>query len=461
MSITESRTDESSSAALLELRATLTGDLTLPGDPDWDAARQAWMLIADQHPIAVVAAASVADVVATVTTARALGLKVAPQGTGHGATALASLDDTILLRTTRMKAVTVDAERMVARVEAGAEWADVVPVISAHGLAAITGMSPDVGVVGFTLGGGLGWLGRSHGLAANSLLAIEAVDAQGSVIRIDAQHHDDLFWALRGGVAPVIVTALEFRVYPIPRIYAGALMWPIDHAADVAHAWREWIADIPASVTSLARIVRYPAMPELPPFLQGRAFVIVEVAMQDSAAVAEQMLAPLRALEPEYDFVRDMMPAELGTIHGDPQQPVPAHGGSVMLATITRESVAAFVDCAMADAATPLLSIELRHLGGELAPGRGEGGALADLDAEGLVYAVGFVPVPEALPMVEAAVDGLVAGLASHVAPRLYRNFAEQPGHTAAIYGDALDRLRRVAEDSDPDGLIVVAHPVR
>jgi len=444
-----------------ELRSALAGELIAPADAGWDAARQAWQVLADQQPVAVVVAASVADVVATVRAARALGLRVAPQATGHAAGALTSLEGTILLRTNRLKDVTVDPVAMTVRVEAGAEWADVVNVIGAHGLAAVTGMSPDVGVVGFTLGGGLGWLGRSHGLAANSLLAVDAVDATGQQIRVDAQHHEDLFWALRGGVAPVVVTAVEFRIYPIPVVHAGALMWPIERAADVAHAWREWIAEVPASVTSLARVLRYPPLPELPPFLQGRSFVAIEVAIQEPEAAAEALVAPLRALGPELDFVRPMAPAELGSIHGDPQQPVPAHGDSVLLTTISEGTMNAFLDCAMADAAAPLLSIELRHLGGELAPGRGEGGAVASLEGDGLVFVVGIVPVPEALAVVRAAADGVVAGLSEHASSRAFRNFCERAADPAALYGDAHERLRRISEAWDPQRVFTVGHPAR
>ena len=454
----DSGSDPATIAALLELRSALAGALALPGDEDWDAARQAWELLADQHPVAVVTPATVADIAATLAVARESGLKVAPQSTGHAAGTIATLDGTILLRTTRLRGVQIDPVAMTARVEAGTQWADVVGLAAEQGLAAVCGMSPDVGVDGFTLGGGLGWLGRSHGLAANSVIAVDAMDAEGHVLRIDAQHHEDLFWALRGGVAPVIVTAIEFRLYPIVRAHAGALLWPIDRAADVAHAWREWIAGVPASVTSLARVLRYPPLPELPPFLRGRAFVGVEVAIQESDDEASALLEPLRALGPEVDLVRPMSPGEFGAIHGDPQQPVPAHGGSVLLSSISRESVDAFLGCALADAADPLLSIELRHLGAELAPGRGEGGAVAALEGEGLVYVVGIVPAPELLGVVEHATQAVVGGLAPFASARAFRNFSERPGAPEKLYGEASGRLRRIVDEWDPHGVIRGGH---
>lgn len=451
---------DSHAAALIELRATLTGDLVLPHDERWDTARRAWQLLVDQHPVAVVFAETVADVAATVSAAAALGLRVAPQATGHAAGSVPDLDDTILLSTARMRDVVVDTRTAVATVAAGALSADVATALAPHGVVALSGMSPDVGVVGFTLGGGLGWLGRSHGLAADSVIAIDAVDPTGEVLRIDAQHHEELFWAMRGGVSPVIVTAIHVRLHALESIYAGALMWPIERADEVVHAWGEWVADAPESATSLVRVLRYPPLPDLPPFLQGRAFVAVEAAIQESEEEAERMLEGLRELRPEFDFARAMVPTELGSIHGDPQQPVPGYGDSLLVTEVSKDSLEAFLRAALDESAAPLLSIELRLLGGALAPGRKDGGAVAGLDGAGLVFAVGIVPSPELGPIVAGAADRVIGGLSAYASPRAFRNFREQATDPRALYGDSLDRLREVVAKWDPRGLVRVGHPV-
>ena len=221
------------------LADTLTGDLVLPADPRWDSARAAWNLAVDQRPAAVVNVASVRDVVATIESARVRRLHVAPQGTGHNAAPLESLADTILLRTGALREVQIDPDARVARVEAGALWADVSSAAAEHGLAALAGSSPDVGVVGYTLGGGLSWLGRSHGLAANHVLAIELVTTDGVHRRVDADHHPELFWALRGGGGDYgVVTALEFRLFPIREVYAGARQVP--DAVGPAQRFKSW-----------------------------------------------------------------------------------------------------------------------------------------------------------------------------------------------------------------------------
>src|SRR4051794_31822152 len=285
-------TDLDTIAGLDALDVRLDGDLVRPGNPDWDVARQAWHLAVDQRPAAVVRAASVDDVIATVDTARQLGLRVAPQGTGHNAAPLGPLDGTILLKTSAMRRVTVDPARRIARVEAGALWMDVVPVASAHGLTALAGSAPDVGIVGYTLGGGLSWHGRSLGLAANHVTAVELVTSDGVHRRVDADHEPELFWAVRGGGGSFgVVTALEFRLHPFTEVYAGVLFFPVGRAGEVLHAWHDWTATVPEEVTSVGRILRFPPLPELPAPLRGQSFVVVEATCRLPVVDAEELLA--------------------------------------------------------------------------------------------------------------------------------------------------------------------------
>src|SRR5580658_8451495 len=222
------------------LRASIIGDVFVPGEHGYDHARQAWNLFADQQPAAVVFAESAADVARTVKFAAAQGMRIAPQGTGHGSPSLEPLEDAILLKTARMRRVEIEPATRTARAEAGAQWQDVTGPAGERGLAALAGTSPDVSVTGYTLGGGLGWLARRYGLAANSVTAAELVTADGELVRADAGHEPDLFWAVRGGGGVGVVTALEMRLYPVRELYAGDLFFPIARAAEVLHAWREW-----------------------------------------------------------------------------------------------------------------------------------------------------------------------------------------------------------------------------
>lgn len=441
------------------LRARLHGALILPEDAAWEEACRPWALLSVQRPAAVVVAADAADVVETVRAAAKLGLRVAPQGTGHGAGALPGLDGAILLRTSRLAEVEIDPAARTVRVGAGAVWGDVVAAAARHGLAAVTGMSAGVGVAGFVLGGGVGWLSRSHGLGSRSLRAIEGVNAKGAPVRADADSDPELLWAARGGSLPIVVTALELQLHEIGALTAGGLLWPLERAADVVHAWREWIGTVPDGVTSLVRVLRYPPIPDIPEAVRGRAFVAVEAAVQDAPEGAAALLAPLRALGPELDTIRPMAPDELASVHGDPIQPAPAHGDAVMLAELSEAAVEAFLAAVLAPAAGALLSVEIRHLGGAVAL-RADDAALPGLDGAGLVYAVGIVPAPEAFEPVRAAASAVVTALAPFASARAVKTFAERPVDATTLYGPAAERLRALAAARDPERLILLGHPL-
>jgi FAD/FMN-containing dehydrogenase len=248
-----------------------------------------------------VVAESAADVIQAIGYARAHEMRIAPQGTGHGAAPLEPLDGAMLLRTTPMRQVDIDPATHTARVEAGALWQDVVGPAAEHGLAGLAGSSPNVGVTGYILGGGLGWLARRYGLAANSVTAVELVTPGGDLVRADAGHDPDLLWAVRGGGGIGVVTALEMQLYPVRELYAGDLFFPIQRAAEVLHAWREWTATAPDDVTSMVHILRVPPLPELPEPLRGRAFAMFEAAYLGDAGTGAELIQPLRRLGPEMD----------------------------------------------------------------------------------------------------------------------------------------------------------------
>lgn len=473
---------ESAAPAAMSLRESfailaerLDGRLSLPGDPGYDADRLAWNLAVDQRPAAVVVAASVADVARTVRAARELGLAVAPQATGHNAGPLAEgrgLADAVLLRTHELRAIEVRPTQRIARVEPGVLWGDVVAAAAPHGLAALAGSSHDVGVVGYTLGGGVSFLGRAHGLAANHVTAVELVTADGEFRRVDAQHDPELFWAVRGGGGDFgIVTALEFALFEIEHVVAGALFFPIERTEEVLQAWADWTRSVPDTVTSVGRVLRFPPMPELPPFLSGKSFVLVEAVIQEEPARADALLAPLRALEPAMDTVHPQAPAELLQLHMDPPGPTPGHGDGMMLAELPAEAVRAFVAAVGPGADTALLSAEIRHLGGAFSPsaalevaadrGLPIPGAVGGLEAEYLVYAVG-IAVPETLQAVVASLGRLLSRIEPWRASVEYLNFAERQTTGSRFFGDdgRLARLRAVKQAVDPTGVIRSNHPV-
>src|SRR3954469_7769415 len=290
----------------------LDGRVVLPGDPTWDADRQPWNLAVDQQPAMVAIAASGRAVARVVRFARRRRLRVVVQGTGHNAASLGPLDGIVLLRTSEMRGVRIDAAHRRAHVRPGALWMDVTKPASDLGLAALSGSSPDVGVVGYTLGGGLSWLGRRYGLAANSVRGIEVVPADGGARVVAREREPDLFWALRGGGGGFgAVTGLEFALYRAPRVYAGALMWPWERSREVLQRWREWSRTAPAEFTTSARIMQFPPIPELPDSVRGRALVVIDGAFLGDEAAGAHRIAPLRALGPETDTFAMQSPAML------------------------------------------------------------------------------------------------------------------------------------------------------
>jgi FAD binding domain len=445
------------------LRAAIAGDVFVPGDRGYDQARQAWNLAVDERPAAIVVAESAADVVQAVRFARSQQLRIAPQGTGHGAEPLEPLQDAMLLRTARMRRVDIDPATRTARADAGAQWQDVTVPAVKHGLAALAGTSPDVGVTGYTLGGGIGWLARRYGLAANSATAAEIVTPDRHLVRTDADHEPDLFWAVRGGGGGSVgvVTALEMTLYPVRQLYAGALFFPIQRCAQVLHTWREWTDTVPDEVTSLGRILRFPAVPEVPGQLRGRAFALVEAACLGDDATGAEMIRPLRQLDPDLDTFATIPAPALGHLHMDPGQPVPSQSDGEFLADAPSAAIDALLALAGPAADTPLASVEVRHIGGALARRAPGGGAQPKIDARYLVFAGGFTPTSELADAVRRQARAVKDALTPWHAGYDYYNFAETPAGAHKVLPPAsYRRLQQVKARYDPSQAVISAHPV-
>ena len=440
-----------------------TEAVVLPHDPHWDEARVAWNLAVDQQPAAVALPESAADVMAVVRWARSRGLRVAPQGTGHNAAAMGSLAHTVLVKSERMRGVEIDAERRIARVEAGVLWAEASETAAEHGLAALAGSSPDVGVVGYSLGGGISWLGRRYGLAANSVTAVELVNADGELVRADADNQSELFWALRGGGGSFgVVTALEFQLYPIAEVYAGVLFFPLERGNEVLHAWRNWIEDVPDEVTSVGRFLQSPPIPDIPEPLRGGSFVAVEATMLLAEGAANELLRPLRELGPAIDTFATIPIERLSSLHMDPEHPVPGAADGMLLRDFPEEAIDAIVAAAGAGSGSPLISVEIRHLGGALGRMQPGHGALATIEAGFALFAVGMAMTPVLAAAVRAHIEIVQAALASWDAGRDYLNFTERRERGERLFGSTTyRRLQTVKGKVDPEDVFRSNHPVR
>ncbi|HTR76344.1 MAG TPA: FAD-binding oxidoreductase [Solirubrobacterales bacterium] len=436
-------------------------DLLRPGSDGYTEHRGAFNVLLEQAPAAIVTPQSGADVVAAVEYAKAEGLRIGAQRTGHTAESLGDLADTLLVRTVALDTVSIDAERRISRVGAGALWDDVVPQASEIGLAACHGSTPFVGVVGYSLGGGVGWYGRRHGLQANRVTAVELVDAAGVERRVDADNDPELFWALRGGGGNFgIVTAIEFELLPIGEVFAGAVFFPVERAGEVLHAWHEFTATAPDEVTSVARVMHFPPIPEIPEPMRGNSFAIVEAVALLPEAEASEVLAPLRGMGPAMDTFATQPPAGIAELHMDPPEPSPYTGQSMLLGDLPDEGIDALLGAVGPDSGSQLLSVEVRHNGGAMGRGAPEHGALDVLPGSFLLFGVNIVPVPEAMAPSRQWLGAMKEAMTPWDAGR-YLNFSDESEDIGVAFPPAtVERLRAAKQAYDPEHLFHANHPI-
>jgi hypothetical protein len=436
-------------------------DVLKAGSEGYETERLAFNLMLDQAPGAIVAPRSVAEVVDAVAYAKAEGLRVSAQRTGHTADPLGDLSGTLLLRTAGLGGVEIDAERRVARVGAAALWGDVVPAASEQGLAALHGSAPGIGIVGYSIGGGLGWYARKHGLQCNRITAVELVDAEGAERRVDAESDPELFWALRGAGGDFgVVTAIEFELLPISEVFGGAAIFPVERAAEILHAWHELTAGCPEEVTSLGRILNFPPLPEIPEPMRGNSFVAIEAVALLPEAEAVEVLAPLRDLGPAMDSFATQPPAGIADLHQDPPDPAPFAYQTACLGDLPAAAIDAFVEAVGPASGSKLVSVEIRHNGGAVGRGREGHGAMDRMPGEFLLFGVGVVPEPGALPPTEEWLDTMSAAMAPWDAGR-YLNFSgETVDIDTAFPAETCTRLRAAKSKYDPENLFHANHPV-
>ena len=443
------------------LSAQMRGRVVTSSDSDWDAARQVFNLATDLRPAAVALPQDVRDVVAAVEYARDNGLRVASQATGHNADAYGALEDTLLVDVRELQEAFIDPRARRVRAGAGVKWGSIAPKLSEHGLAALHGSSPDVGVAGYSLGGGMGWLGRKHGLQANSVTAIELVTADGRAIRVDGEHETELFWALRGGNGNFgVVTALEFAVYPVEELYAGVMFFPFERAAEVLHAWTALVPTLPDEMMSWASLLQFPDAPFVPEPVRGGSFTVVYGAFLGSEAEGRDLLRSVRELSPAMDTFAMVPPAALGDMAMDPPDPLPFVTTTALLTDLPGVGVDELVFAVGPDSGTNLALVELRQLGGAFGRETPGAGARATLPGALSLIALGVREDDES----EATARGYLESLDRAVRPYRvgdYANFVMEPTDTSRFFdADTWARLRRAKALYDPSDLFRGNHHI-
>ncbi|MES1193657.1 MAG: FAD-binding protein, partial [Solirubrobacterales bacterium] len=421
---------------------TLHGRLVSPDDDGYDEARQGFNLAVDQQPAAVAEAASVADVQAVVRHALTTDVRVAPQATGHGSEALAldALRGAILLKTAGLDTIAVDPAARTATIGAGVTAGALSAAAAEHSLAPVLGLAPSVGVAGLTLGGGLGWLSRTHGTAAAGLLDAEVVTATGEVVQAD----DDVLFALRGGGGRgTVVTSLTVALHPIDEVSAGMIAWPAERAGEVLEQVRRVALNAPDALSLVFRVLSLPPLDVIPEPIRGRRIAAVVACHLGPHADGERLLAPLRGGDDVLlDGFGPVAVGDLVRVAGDPEAPGAARGGGFLLDELTPDAVAAVAGLVQDEALQALTVMEVRQLGGALRRAPVREAAVGAIDAGWGFFAGGMAGDADAAAAVTTALEIVRTRLAPFAAPRTLLSLAALGADPATGYPPGVwDRL--------------------
>ncbi|WP_210248720.1 FAD-binding oxidoreductase [Phyllobacterium endophyticum] len=344
-------------------------------------------------------------------------------------------------------------------------WSDVIAKAAAVGLAPLNGSNPTVGVSGYTLGGGLSpTLGRSHGYAADHVRWFDVVTADGKLQHVDAESEPDLFWALRGGKGNfAVVTALEFDLFPVPRLYGGGLYFPGERTADVLRTWAAWHPNTPETMITSLAMMRMRSMPPVPEPLRGKFLVSVRIAYNGTVADGERLVAPLRAVAPSLlDNVRDMPYSEVASIHNEPTDPVPYYERGIMLRDFPAQAQDKLIELVGPDSETDLVMAELRALGGawDREPAVPNAVSTRGLPYSLLAVAAGPLSQEEQL---KRSVAELLDGMKPWQGDRRFVNnlAPDEAADATAIYGpERYERLASIKKTYDPANMFRLNHNV-
>ncbi len=436
-----------------DLRSRLTGTLAGPHDAAYQELVSAWNLAVEMRPAAVVAVRNASDVVAAVCFAREHGMTVGVQATGHGA--VSSLAGHLLLVTRGLDEVTVHPEESWVRAGAGVKWKRIIEAAAPHGLAPLNGSSSDVGVVGYTTGGGVGPMARTFGLASDRVRAFEVVTGDGMLRRVTPDRHPDLFFALRGGKgAGGIITAVEFDLLAVPTFYGGALYFDGADIPAVIDRWRSWSVALPEEATTSFVILQLPDAPGFPPPLAGRMSIGIRFLHVGDDAEGARLLEGMRSVAPVIlDDVAVKPYAAVDSVHADPVDPMPVVDKGMLLKELSDETVQRLLEVAGPGSASPQIMLEVRQLGGAYSRAGQHPSAFDHRAAKFSVLTVGVAMDPRVVPHG----DALLTALAGWDTGGVWPNFAaphDRATARRAYTEETLDRLAAVAERYDPDGVL-------
>jgi FAD/FMN-containing dehydrogenase len=442
--------------SIAELSATMRGRLVRPSDSDYDQARAIWNGAHDRYPALVAQCAGVSDVIRALEFARSEELTVAVRSGGHSIPGYSNVDGGLVIDLSPMQSVRVDPARRVARAEAGATWATFDHETQAFGLATTGGLVSSTGIAGLTLGGGIGWLMRKHGLAADNLIAADVVTADGRLVHASKDDNAELLWGLRGGGGNFgVVTSLEYQLHEVgPMITGGAVFYPADKAADVLRVYRGWVGTAPDELTTLVNMLTCPPAPFLPEDWHGKPLVAVIGLHAGPADAAERALRPLREIATPVADLFGPMPYVAMQSLVDPLWGPGAH--SYMKAGFMSGLDDAAIDTLVAQHASvtsPKTEIHIQHLGGAVARQAPDATPFGGRNAPFVLNIIASTFTPDGYDEAVDWAQDTYTALGSALTGSTYVNFLSDEGEERirAAYGpETYRRLVALKDKYDP-----------
>lgn len=443
-------TESSNAKAIEKLRSQLPGLVLQPGDQAYPDACRAWNLNISQRPAFVVTTETTDDIITAVQFAREANMGIGVMATGHGVGA--PCNGGLLVNTSRMRGVRIDPISRTATVGAGALWKDVIPEAYTHGLACLSGSAPHVGVVGYTLGGGFGYLGRKYGLNSASVTAAEVVTADGKCLHLNDYENRELFWALKGSAGNFgIVSSLTFMLYPVTHVYGGAMLYPVENALEALNFYARWTTDLPDEVTAAFAFMNIPTLPIVPEMLRGKSVVIIRGCYcGNNPEQGAELFSRIREElgQPIMDTFATMPVTKMDTITNDPVDPMGVIQFSGMLSALTPDVIKTFVKLSGPGSNSPLTIVEFRQLGGALNGNEQHIKLMGNSNPKFSLNALGGTFTPDMIKKVQTYLNYFAEAAQPHLTGEVFVNYMEvDPAH---------DRVRSSYSAVDWDRLVAL-----
>ncbi len=435
----------------------IAGSVITPGEAEYEDARRVHNFMIDKHPSVIVRCTSARDVAAVVAHAREAGRDLAVRGGGHSVPGFGTADDAVVADLSPLTGVRVDPRRRTARVGGGATWAMVNDAIAAHGLATTGGIVSTTGVGGLTLGGGIGYLARAHGLSCDNLLSAEVVLSDGAIVTASENEHPDLFWALRGGGGNFgVVTEFEFRLHPVGEIYGGLMLFEREDAGEVFRHFRGFITDAPREYGGFPAWHQAPPLPFIPADRVDVPFPVIVSCWTGDHDEGATLLQRFRDVAPPVAERVGPMPYPTLNSAFDALYPrgLQHYWKAAFAGQLTDEAIAAHLEHGPRIPAVNS-AVHLYPINGACHDVSADATAFGHRDANYACVIAGMWPDPADSQANTRWVRDYYAALAPHCQPGGYTNFAsaDDQQRVRDNFGAGYDRLREIKHRYDPDNL--------